>query len=381
MNLLFLLACEPVAAPDDAVGDVPPEIVADPWVEALYDPRTLKEIRLEVATEGEDALRVDPREYVEATLVVDGERVEGVGLRLKGSSSFRAWDDKPSLKVKTDAFVDDQSAHGVVRFTLNNMIEDPAQGREVIAYTLWNEGGMVAPRCAYANVYVNDELFGLYALVESVDDAFLARRYADPDGPLWAANDSADLTPDSLAFFELKEGEDAGQLSAAAARLAEVGTDYYGGAGEVLDMDQFLGFLTWSILTGFEDGYPYHLNDYFLYADPDDDERLDWLPWGMDESFDTGWRWQWGREGTVGYNCAADEACLARLRDGVTIALDTYEQVDPGALAGEVFDLTEEAVQTDPRRPSSPAEVESARARLTGMIEGWPARVRTGMGL
>jgi spore coat protein CotH len=379
MNLLFL-ACAPGGSPEDAASPETVDAVSDPWVDALYDPRTLKEIRLEVGAEAEDALRAEPREYVEASVTVDGERLDGVGLRIKGSSSFREWDDKPSLKVRMDAFVE-QSAHGLERLTLNNMIEDPAQGREVIAYNLWNAAGMIAPRCAYAQVWVNGEPYGLYALVESVDDAFLASRYADPDGPLWAANDSADLTADSLAHFELKEGEDAGELAAAADWLADVDGDYYAGAGEVLDMDQFLGFLTWSVLTGFQDGYPYHLNDYFLYADPDDDARFDWLPWGMDESFDTGWVWQWGREGTVGFDCLADEGCRARVYDSVGAGLSAYEAIDPGALAGEVFALTEEAVATDPRRPSTPAEVESARARLTGMVEGWPARVRSQMGL
>lgn len=364
----------------DAVDDGWPSI-DEAWAAALYDPRTLHTVELTVPAASEESLRANPRAWAQADLKLDGTIVPGVGVRIKGSSSFRDWDDKPSLKIKTDAFVAGQELHGFERFTLNNMIEDPAQGREVVAYYLWNAAGMAAPRCGWATVTVNGRPYGLYALLEPVDDAFLAQRYEVSGGTLWAAQDSANLTPSGVAHFELKMGEDTDRLPAAADWLVDVEGPYYDWAGEVVDMDQFLGFLTWSALTGFQDGYPYHLNDYFLYADADDGGRLDWMPWGMDESFDTGWQFQWGYRDTVGFDCMADADCQARFFAAVSDAVEVYEEADPVKLAEEAFAATEAAVLADPRRPSTPAEVEAARARLIAMIETWPDRVRVAMEL
>lgn len=365
------------ATPDD---DGWPHVDAA-WAAALYDPRVVKHVELTVPAASEDALRRDPRTWAEADMVLEGEAMSRVAIRIKGSSSFRSWDDKPSIKIKTDEFVPDQELHGFERFTLNNMIEDPAQGREVLAYYLWNAAGQAAPRCGYATLTVNGQPYGLYALLEPVDHAFLAQRYPTAGGALWAGNDSADLTPTGVSHFELKIGEDTGQLVAAANWLVTGEGPYYDVASGVLDMDQFLGFLTWSILTGFQDGYPYHKNDFFLYADASDEGRLDWMPWGMDESWDTGWIWQWGYRDTVGFDCAADSDCMARLEESVLDGIATFEAADPGALAAEVFAETEEAVLADPKRPYTPAEVEAARARLLGMADTWPSHVRTQMGL
>lgn len=366
--------------PGDTADDGWPSI-DEAWAAALYDPRTVRRVELTVPPASEESLRAQPRTWAEADVAIDGETVARVGLRIKGSSSFRQWDDKPSLKIKTDVFVAGQELHGFERFTLNNMIEDPAQGREVVAYYLWNAAGMAASRCGWATVTVNGQPYGLYALLEPVDEAFLAQRYEMSGGTLWAAQDSANLTPTGIAHFELKLGEDTDTLGIAAEWLAGAEEPYYDWASEILDMDQFLGFLTWSAMTGFQDGYPYHLNDYFLYADPGDGARMDWMPWGMDESFDSGWIFQWGNRDTVGFDCMADADCQARFFAEVSGAMDVYASADPGALAEAAFAATEEAMLADPRRPYTPAEVEAARARLLGMLERWPDRIRVAMEL
>jgi hypothetical protein len=52
---------------------------------------------------------------------------------------------------------------------------------------------MVAPRCTYANVYINGELWGLYALVEQVNDAFLEQHFYNKTGNLFKGDPTGDL--------------------------------------------------------------------------------------------------------------------------------------------------------------------------------------------
>ncbi|MFZ5481450.1 MAG: CotH kinase family protein [Myxococcota bacterium] len=347
--------------------------------EALFAPDRVHEVRLRVAPSDLAALDADPLTYVPADFEHEGDVVERVGLRLKGSSSFQTFDGKPAFRIRFDEFEEGVEYAWMERLSLNNMVNDAAMGREIVAYAAWNEAGMSAPRAAFAEVWVNDERFGLYAMVEPYDGHYLDRRYAASDGDLWEANDSADLTAEGIAHFDLACGGGEGlQLGDAALALRDAGEDFYADADEVLVMDQFLDYWAWAMATGNLDGYPYNLNDYFLYGNPDEGGRFEFSPWGLDETWDTGWAWQWG-QGAAGFGCAADYECNQLLRERTEEALAAYEEMDVPRMAEAFFLLSEEAMQRDPRMPWTPAEALAKRDALVARMEAWPDRVRTSM--
>jgi|GEM_PF-4338941 len=120
------------------------------WV---YDPSKVVIIDLSLSPVAEDALEVEPDEYVEGGFAISttdgvpgGEEhlVESrglVGIRLKGSAkgSFRPLSGKAAFKVKFN-FENAKGEKGkkylgLKKLTLNNMVEDFSLVHETLAYT------------------------------------------------------------------------------------------------------------------------------------------------------------------------------------------------------------------------------------------------------
>lgn len=386
LPLLLIAGCDkPVdmgAAKDSAEGDGGPCTIdtPSPEYEALFDASVLQEVRLEISADGIAALNADPATYVTGNFEHGGIRIDNVGIRLKGSSTFQDFSGKPAFKIKFDEFVEEQLYGGdMERLALNNLTNDVASGREVVAYQIWNQAGMMAPRASYAKVYVNGEYYGLYAALEAMDDEWVEKRYCKAKGDLWEANDSADFTSLGMPHFDLSSGDGEGiALAEAVAVLAQPADDYYATAGQYVDMDQFIDFWAWSMATGNLDGYPYNLNDYFLYGDPEDEDRFHFSPWGLDETWDTGWYFQWG-QGVVGFNCASDYECLQKVKERTEAALQAYEAMDVPGMFEDAWALTDAAMLEDPRMPWTGPQVQDARAQLISTVAGWPDFVRSSM--
>lgn len=370
---------------DEEEEDTAEEAAEDAANEALYqaffDPAVVQTIELELGDAELRALRRDPFEYVEGNVIVNGTRLDTVGIRLKGSSSYQDFDGKPAFKVKFNAYVSGQKYATLERLTLNNMVGDATMSKEMIGYALWTSVGMPVPRINYARVSVNGEFFGLYTNLESMDDHLLERRYGNGTGDLWEGNDSADFTRRGVDHFELVTGVgDIDALDTVRQTLAGAPADaFLEEADTVLDMDSFLDFWAYSIAIGNKDGYPYNLNDYFVYREPVDG-RFDFSPWGMDESWDTAMVWS-SVGGTVAQKCINDEDCVAALREHTSAAVAAYEAFDPEGWALGVWELSAPIAEEDPRRPYTAQQVTAERIALLERVRRWPARVRAQMGI
>ncbi|NCG18118.1 MAG: hypothetical protein GWP91_03790 [Rhodobacterales bacterium] len=223
-----------------------------------------------------------PYTYLEASVTIDGQTVDNVGVRKKGFIGSLSY-DKPGLKIKFDEYIDDGNLSGMTRFTLNNNVQDPAIIRQCLGYQVFRDAGIPSPRCNFAHVTVNGEDLGIYSHIEAVKRDFLRQHYSSDDGHLYegtlsdfrtewlgtldAKTDSTDVTKAPLLpLVAALEFEDDALLAA---------------LEPILDIDDFLTFYATEVLVGHWDGYAGNTNNFFAYVDPSDG-KVRMMPWGID---------------------------------------------------------------------------------------------------
>lgn len=131
--------------------------------------------------------------YLQANVVVDGKTYYASGIRIKGESSYEFYPgQKKSFKLKFNQFIKDQKIDGLSCINLNNGFKDPSMMREKILFDAMRAEGLPAPRVTYANVFVNDEAYGLYFLVEDINKPFFNFNFGNKDGHLYKGEPKAD---------------------------------------------------------------------------------------------------------------------------------------------------------------------------------------------
>jgi hypothetical protein len=305
----LLLAVVVAACGDDGAGDGDGGPGPDAGVDLsapYFDPDHIVEVEIDLPAEDWDALRVqtrsvselfgtclqepfaDPFTYFPATVTVDGETLEDVGVRKKGFLGSLST-EKPSLKIKFNEYVSGQRLAGMKGLTLNNSRQDPSFLRQCLTYQTFTAAGVPASRCNFARVTVNGEDLGLFVHVEGGNKDFLERHFDDPEGNLYEGTLS-DFRAGWTATFELKTNETANDrtdLDPVIAALEQPDGAVLAALEPVVDVDQFLTFWAAEILTTHWDGYTGNANNFFAYHDPSTD-KFSFFPWGADGTFIAG---------------------------------------------------------------------------------------------
>ena len=268
----------------ERVLDIQVEIDPDTWDELRWQVRTWDSIFLPSGEHRLDGPAESPYTWFKADVTVDGHVYPDTGIRKKGRAGSQD-DDKPSLKLRFDKFVDDQSLlGGLKRLTLNNSKQDRSMVGTCLAYFVYEQAGLVAPRCHFAKVSVNGDYLGLYVNVEQVEHYTIPRMFEDDDGNLYEGEIS-DFTPKYRNTFEKETNskeDDWADIDAAVAAL-ENGDDR--ALAEIFDLPQFLVFWAVEVLIGSNDGYSGNRNNFFIYRESGG--RFMFILWGQDDVFTT----------------------------------------------------------------------------------------------
>ncbi|QNM86605.1 CotH kinase family protein [Polaribacter pectinis] len=250
--------------------------------------------------------------FVPGEVYYNGKQWYRVGLRFKGNSSLQSsWKSgilKLSFKLDFDEFEDDypqiknQRFYGFKKLSLKNNYEDSSMLREKVATDVFRNAGLAASHTAFYTVYVDHgdgpKYFGLYTLVEEVDDTVIDTQFSDDNGNLYKPDgDAASFAAGTFneSEYEKKTNEDEADFMDVSNLLSVLhdGTrttdtaTWRTNLEEVLDTDVFLKYLAVNTVIQNWDTYGRMTHNYFLYNNPDTN-KLTWIPWDNNEALQTG---------------------------------------------------------------------------------------------
>ncbi len=302
MLLPLLIACTATTTipADTAPGDTAPTDAAA----ALYDPEVLHEVVIELDPDDWDALREQTRTYYDllgegcleepfespytwfsAEVSFDGEPLGAVGVRKKGLIGSLS-EERPSLRIDTDRYVEGARFHGLEKLVFNNNNQDPSRLRTCLAHAWFADAGLVAPRCSLAHVTVNGEDLGVYDHTEAIDEALVERVRGAPPLAMYEGALS-DFREEWITTFEPETDASTGAEPAAVMDALEADDDTLLDALDaVIDLDAFFVFWAAESLAGHWDGYNGNTNNFYVYAAPEDG-RLEFVASGPDATFDS----------------------------------------------------------------------------------------------
>jgi putative membrane-bound dehydrogenase-like protein len=223
--------------------------------------------------------------WVRGSLTAAGRTYHGVGIRYAGNASYMASAGglKRSFKVELDGF-NHADLSGLRAIHLQSGALDPTKAREVLAYKLFREAGVPAPRTALAEVTLTvpgryDKAYlGLYTLVEPIDRAFLNTTFHTDKGLLLKPQGlrGLDFLGDDWEKYKGPYQPQSEPTPAEAKRLIEfarlVQRDgderFKNEIASYLDVDKFLRFMAVQALIANADGFFTLGYNYYLYLDP-----------------------------------------------------------------------------------------------------------------
>ena len=360
------------SAEDSAVepadcGQVPEDSAA---YAALFNPAIVHSVSLSVTTEDRARLLAAPDEWAPAALVVDGVELASIGVKWRGDSTQMRWEAKPSWSVGLRRGSACDTLAGIERFSLDAMIDDPAQARLVLESALLEGLDRVVPRAVFATLAVDGEDFGLYALIEVVDAPFVVNHLGAWPGVVWQGGSGADFTTTGLAAWDDVDGlGDLGRLEAVAMIVQGSGDAFYEDLGSVLDTADFAAH--WGALAAVGDAgsFPFETDDVNVLVPDAGLIRL--VPDAPESGWNAAFHWKYV-DAALGVRCVYDASCVAAVGTAVGAAATAVEALDGEASAQAAFDLSESAVASDPRRETRANEVTAARAALAASVKAWP---------
>ena len=250
--------------------------------------------------------------FVPADVYYNGKQWYRVGVRFKGNSSLQSsWQAgilKLAFKMDFDEFEDDypqidnQRFYGFKKFSLKNNYDDQSLMREKVAADVFKNAGVPVSHTAFYELYVDHgngpEYFGLYTLVEEIDDTVIDTQFSSNDGNLYKPEDgSANFVEGTFnaADFEKKTNEDDSDWSDIESLFTALhdGTRITEPASwrenleAVFDVDGFLKYLAVNGIIQNWDTYGRMPHNYYLYNNPDTG-KLTWIPWDNNEALQEG---------------------------------------------------------------------------------------------
>ena len=157
---------------------------------SFYDTDKIQEVRIQFPFDNWtyllDSLRFNGSGFLQGSVKINGKTYDNVGVRYVADQPFTPGQKRNSLRVQLNFMDEEQNLEGHISLQFSNALRDPSMVREVLGFEI-ARANMPAPRANYANVYINNDLQGLYANIETIDPLFLEKYFGSSDGAFFQA--------------------------------------------------------------------------------------------------------------------------------------------------------------------------------------------------
>ncbi|MFT4158142.1 MAG: CotH kinase family protein [Microbacterium sp.] len=253
---------------------------------ALWDSSSVHEISIDFDQDAYDAmiqayLDTEEKQWIEATVEIDGVTYERVGLKLKGNSSLRALseesaespEDLPWL-IRLDKYVDGQNDDGTTELVVRGNSSQTGLN-EALALDLLEQAGLASEQAIAVRFSAADSEEALRLVVENPDDGWMQAELGD--GLLYKAEAGGDYSyrgADPASYvdvFEQEGGEEDYTPLIGFLQWVNESTDeeFAAQLGEHLDVQSFATYLAFQELVENSDDIDGPGNNSYLYYDPD----------------------------------------------------------------------------------------------------------------
>jgi hypothetical protein len=238
---------------------------------------------------------------VPATVTIDGRTYRGVGVHVRGNSSYRMVPAgyKLSLNLSFDFVDPDQQLGGYRTLNLLNANEDATFVRTAL-YSEIARNYLPVPLTNFVRVAINGESWGVFQNVQQFNKDFLRDWFNSTKGARWKAPGSprgragleylGEAAAPYKSIYEIKTKDDPESWSTLinlCRVLNKTPPERLQDALEpILDIDSTLKFLALETTLVNSDGYWTRASDYSIYRD--DHGRFHILPLDFNEAFGAG---------------------------------------------------------------------------------------------
>jgi spore coat protein CotH len=279
----------------------------------VFDSSYVHEITVEFDEDDYDAMIEEftssgDKEWIEATVTINGVAYEGAGIRLKGNSSLQSLtggggatdlstetpEELPWL-IKLDKYVEGQNPNGVNDFVVRSNTSETSLN-EAVALDLLEAAGLAAQDSMAVSFSVNGSEQELRLVIEHPDDIWMTDNF-DAEGALYKAESTGDYSyrgedPDAYdEVFDQKAGEDNEDLTPLLEFLEFINTSddgvFAAELDEWLDVDAFATYLAMQDIVQNFDDIDGPGNNSYLYYDTEQGE-FTIVPWDYNESLGIG---------------------------------------------------------------------------------------------
>jgi spore coat protein H len=244
--------------------------------------------------------------YVPAVLTVEGQQLGTIGVRYKGNfgtlqECFRDGMKvcrKLSFKLKFDEYDPALRYRGLKKLNFHSSLRDHSHLHERVAYKLFREFGVLAPRSVHARLMINGEYRGLYNLTEEVDGRFTDHRFSGADGQGTLYKEAWPARSQDPGYYtnaqQTNEGSPVTKVVRFAQEIADAPSDQLGEVvSRWMDPDKTLRYLAVHTATNHWDGpltfycsedYGCNNHNYLIYESATRD-HFELVAWDTDNTF------------------------------------------------------------------------------------------------